>query len=201
MFAHDKYGRCFLGVPPQGYADYAFFQHILASLDDINGRCAILFPHGILNRIVETDIRKELLSIDVLDAIISVGKNLFYNSPMEACVVVCSKNKPDNKKGKVLFLNARDQLSQDGKDTFLSKEHIRKISMWYNEYKDIPGRSRIVENEEILQNKECSLSVSLYAPLNKGYNSYGNSDELLKEWDGCSMTIHENINTLISLIS
>jgi len=130
MFANDKYGRCFLGVPPQGYADYAFFQHIIASMSETNGRCAILLPHGILNRIVETDIRKELLAIDVLDTIISVGKNLFYNSPMEACVVVCNRNKPKYKQGKVFFINARDQIVQEGKDTFLSKEHIRTISNW-----------------------------------------------------------------------
>ena len=79
-FASDKWGRNFLGTPPQGYADYAFIQHILASMKEDTGRCAILLPHGILNRIVETGIREEWVKTDMLDAIISVGKNLFYSS-------------------------------------------------------------------------------------------------------------------------
>lgn len=200
-FAHDKWGRNFLGTPPQGYADYAFFQHIIASMSEDNGRCAILFPHGILNRIVETDIRKELLKIDVLEAVISVGKNLFYNSPMEACVVVCNRNKPENKRGKVYFINARDQIAQDGKDTYLSKEHIKKISDWYKGYIDIPGRAKVVSNEEIFENKDCSLSVSLYATLYKDNGNYENVTKLLPEWESCSDTVQKELNNLISLLS
>lgn len=60
-FEHDKYGRCFLGVPPQGRADYAFIQHILASMNEENGRCAILLPHGVLNRLSEKRYPQELV--------------------------------------------------------------------------------------------------------------------------------------------
>ena len=56
-FENDKYGRCFLGTPPQARADYAFIQHILASMDEKNGRCAILLPHGLLFRKEELEIR------------------------------------------------------------------------------------------------------------------------------------------------
>lgn len=92
-FMNDKWGRNFLGTPPQGYADYAFIQHILASMDENTGRCAILLPHGVLNRIVECDIRKKWLQQDCLDSIIGIGKNLFFNSPMEACIIVCRRKK------------------------------------------------------------------------------------------------------------
>ena len=200
-FEHDKYGRCFLGVPPQGYADYAFFQHIIASLSEGRGRCAILFPHGILNRIVETDIRKELLNIDVIDAIISVGKNLFYNSPMEACIVICNKNKPLHKKGKVLFINARDQVSQDGRDTFLSRIHIERICEWYRNYQDIVGRAKIVANDEVVLNKDCSLSVSLYAPLGKEKDDYGEISKLLTSWSDSSEHARNEVIKLKTLIS
>lgn len=57
-FMNDKWGRNFLGTPPQGRADYAFFQHILASMDDKTGRCAILFPHGVLFRDEEQSLRE-----------------------------------------------------------------------------------------------------------------------------------------------
>ena len=73
-FEHDKYGRCFLGVPPQSRADYAFIQHLLASMGERNGRCAVLLPHGVLNRNEESDIRKNLIQLDNIDAVIGNTK-------------------------------------------------------------------------------------------------------------------------------
>ena len=77
-FENDKYGRNFLGTPPQGRADFAFFQHILKSLKPGTGRCAILFPHGILFRGEETDMRKKLVESDLVECVIGIGKNLFF---------------------------------------------------------------------------------------------------------------------------
>ena len=65
-FASDKYGRNFLGVPPQGRADYAFIQHIIASLDEETGRCAILLPHGILFRKEEREMREKMVGLEIL---------------------------------------------------------------------------------------------------------------------------------------
>ena len=92
-FEADKYGRNFLGVPPQGRADYAFLQHILKSLKPETGRCAILFPHGVLFRNEEKDMREKLVRSDMLECVIGLGPNLFYNSPMEACIVICRTKK------------------------------------------------------------------------------------------------------------
>ena len=79
-FEHDKYGRNFLGTPPQDCADYAFIQHILASMDENNGRCAILLPLGLLSKVSELEMRTNLIKSDLLEAIIGLGPNLFYNS-------------------------------------------------------------------------------------------------------------------------
>jgi type I restriction enzyme M protein len=91
----DKWGRNFLGTPPQGRADYAFQQHILASLSD-KGRCAVLWPHGVLFRNEEQAMRTKMVEQDWVEAVIGLGPNLFYNSPMEACVVVCNRRKPQH---------------------------------------------------------------------------------------------------------
>ena len=90
----DPWGRNPLGTPPQGRADYAFFQHILRSLDPKTGRCAILFPHGVLFRKEEAEMRRKLIEADLVECVLGLGPNLFYNSPMEACVVICRSRKP-----------------------------------------------------------------------------------------------------------
>ena len=111
-FEADKYGRNFLGVPPQGRADYAFLQHILKSLKPETGRCAILFPHGVLFRNEEKDMREKLVRSDMLECVIGLGPNLFYNSPMEACIVICRTKKSDDHKGHVLFINAVNEVTR-----------------------------------------------------------------------------------------
>ena len=98
-FENDPYGRNIWGLPPQGCADYAFQQHIHESLDNKNGRAAILWPHGILFRDMEKEIRKNMINTDIVEGIIGLGPNLFYNSPMEASILICNKKKkgPDIK--------------------------------------------------------------------------------------------------------
>lgn len=109
-FSADKYGRNFLGVPPQGRADYAFLQHIIKSLDEKTGRCAILFPHGVLFRNEESAMREKLVRSDIVECVIGLGPNLFYNSPMEACIMICRMNKHPERRGQVLFINAINEV-------------------------------------------------------------------------------------------
>lgn len=199
-FMNDKWGRNFLGTPPQGYADYAFIQHILASMEDHHGRCAILLPHGILNRIVEAGIRQNLVELDVIDSIISIGKNLFFNSPMEACIMLCRNDKPDYKKNKVLFINARDLIVQQTGNSYLSPEHINEISRIYREYSNIDGRSKIVDGETIKNSKDCSLSVALYIGSTIKKDELPSIDMAYDEWCRCASSLKVSINTLTDLL-
>lgn len=197
-FMNDKWGRNFLGTPPQGYADYAFIQHIVSSMNDYNGRSAILLPHGILNRIVESSIREEWVKTDTLDAIISIGKNLFFNSPMEACIIVCRKNKPSERKGKIIFINARDLVIRETANSYLSYNHINTITKLYNDFKIVEGRTAIIDNDVILQSKDCSLSVSLYVKkLSDDF--YEDIDDLITTWESSSVSLHNQFNLLNEL--
>ena len=161
MFAHDKYGRCFLGVPPQGRADYAFFQHILASMDPKTGRCAILFPHGVLFRDDEFEMRKKLVETDTLDCIIGLGPNLFFNASMEACIVICNNKKGAERKGKVLFIDAKNDVSRKNAESYLENSHIKKIVEAYLQYSDKDGFAKVISNDDILENRSL-LSIQSY---------------------------------------
>lgn len=111
-FMNDKWGRNFLGTPPQSKADYAFIQHIIASMTPKTGRCSILLPHGILFRKEERVMRENLVKMDTLEAVIALGHNLFYNSAMISCILVCRVNKPVERKGKVIFIDAENEVSR-----------------------------------------------------------------------------------------
>ena len=160
-FANDKYGRNFLGTPPQGRADYAFFQHILKSLNRKDGRCAILFPHGVLFRDEEKDMRAKLVDLDYIDCIIGLGPNLFFNSNMEACIVICRTVKPYERRGKILFINALKEYTHRSTETYLEQKHIDKIAEAYRSYKEVPYFSKVVTNELIKENKYL-LTISQY---------------------------------------
>lgn len=162
-FESDKYGRNFLGTPPQGRADYAFFQHILKSLDEKTGRCAILFPHGVLFRGEEQEMRENLVRSDLIECVLGIGRNLFYNSPMEACIVICRTNKTKERKGKILFINAKHEVTRKNAQSYLEKVHIDKISKVYEEYREEEKFSRIVDNKDVLDNSG-ELTISLYLP-------------------------------------
>jgi len=168
-FACDKYGRNFLGVPPQGRADYTFLQHILISLKKETGRCAILFPHGVLFRNEERSMREKLVRSDMLDCIIGLGPNLFYNSPMEACIVICRTNKFGDRQGKVLFINAVSEVQRNNAQSYLDDNNIHKIASTYDRNEFFDGFSKIATIQDIEDNN-FSLSIPLYVKANSQDN-------------------------------
>jgi len=160
-FAADKYGRNFLGTPPQGRADYAFFQHILKSLDQHTGRCAILFPHGVLFRNEEAALREKLVRSDLVECVIGLGANLFYNSPMEACIVICRTNKRPDKRGQILIINALNEVTRKNAHSWLDDSHIKKIANAYDQYTDVDGFAKVITVADAESNG-WSLSIPLY---------------------------------------
>ena len=160
-FESDKYGRNFLGVPPQGRADYAFIQHILASLKPDTGRCAILLPHGILFRNEESAMREKLVRSDMVECVIGLAANLFYNSPMEACILICRMTKRPERRGQVLFINAVNDVERKNAQSFLEDRHIKKIADAYQNYCDDSGFARVATIQDIANNN-FSLSIPLY---------------------------------------
>jgi type I restriction enzyme M protein len=160
-FAADKYGRNFLGTPTQGRADYAFFQHILKSLNPKTGRCAILFPHGVLFRSEESALREKLVTSDLVECVIGLGANLFYNSPMEACIVICRTSKLPERRGQILLINAVNDVTRKNAQSYLEDAHIRKIADTYERYTDIDGFAKAITLADAAQNA-YSLSIPLY---------------------------------------
>lgn len=197
-FSTDKYGRNFLGTPPQGRADYAFIQHILKSMDSDTGRCAILLPHGVLFRNEETEMRKKLVESDLIEAVIGIGKNLFYNSPMEACILVCRSKKPLNRLGKVLFINARHEVTRKNAESYLEDAHIEKIAQSYNEYATKEGFAYVASKDEIAK-QGYELSISLYIDDNTGVSAKP-FETAYSDWNISHNDMMSATNSLVSML-
>ena len=195
-FMNDKWGRNFLGTPPQGRADYAFFQHILASINELNGRCAILFPHGVLFRKEEKDIRNKLIRLDLVECVIGIGRNLFFNSCMDACIIICRRNKPNERKGKILFIDAKNEVTRKNAESYLEPQHIEKIVKAYNTFLTCEKFCTVVENEEVLKHN-AKMSVALYVKN----NSFANEDDIdpeeaVEEWLKQSETLANELSKM-----
>lgn len=194
-FMNDPYGRNIYGVPPQSRADYAFFQHIIKSLDPTTGRCAILFPHGVLFRDAEKHMREKLINDDVLDCVLGLGRNLFYNSTMDACVVFCQMRKPKRKKNKILFINAINEVMREETQSFLMPEHIEKIIGAYKSYSDIDGFSKVVDIGDI---RDSDLSVQIYVrpDTDKMEGSDVSLKQLIMNWEHSLANVKSSLNGL-----
>jgi type I restriction enzyme M protein len=175
----DPWGRNFLGTPPQGRADYAFFQHILKSMDPKTGRCAILFPLGVLERHAESQMRNNLIQNDLVECVIALGKDLFYNSPMEACIVICRSQKPTDRRGKVLFISATNEIQRVRQYSSLSAENQERILVAYQAFGDEAGFSAVVSVQDILK-KSGTLSVRKYVRTG---GSEGDTTNLATTWN------------------
>jgi len=198
-FESDKYGRNFLGTPPQGRADYAFFQHILASMKPITGRCAILFPHGVLFRNEEKDMRKKLVESDLLDCIIGLGPNLFFNAPMEACIVIARTHKEPERRGKVLFINAVKEVTRKNAQSYLEDGHIEHIASAYNNYCDEENYAKVATIHDI-EAQDFSLNIPLYVRGEVIVDPVLSVQECVDDWLMQSIAVRESTDALIALL-
>jgi type I restriction enzyme M protein len=204
-FASDPWGRNLYGTPPQGRADYAFWQHIQCSLAPKRGRCAILFPHGVLFRKEEAEMRRKMIEADVIECVLGLGPNLFYNSPMEACVVICRTAKPKARKGRILFINAVGEVTRERAQSFLTDDHIERIVDAYRDFRDEPGFTRVATLEEI-RAKDGNLSIPLYIgqalmTVREEAATYGAEDPLisaLSGWIESAAQVRQSLNALLA---
>ena len=197
-FTNDAFGRNIWGTPPQGCADYAFQQHIMKSLKPDTGRCVVLWPHGILFRDAEKEMRRKMIESDCVDCVIGLGANLFYNSPMEACLLICCTKKTAERKGKILFINAVDEVKKNKTISMLENHHIEKIFKTYKDYKNIEGFAKVVSNDDILNNG-ATLNISQYVSrLEVKDNTPKQSFEgIYAEWDSNRLELHKALEKLL----
>lgn len=198
-FAADPYGRNCYGIPPQGCADYAFYTHIINSMDPKTGRAAMLWPHGVLFRDSEEAIRKQVIESDIIEAVIGLGPNLFYNSPMESCVVVLRHNKPAERKNKILFINGVEQVTREQAHSSLSDDNLEVLTQSYFEPEKQSGITALVDIEGIRVN-QYSLSIPLYVQNDSGHEVH-DIEHAIEDWKVSRVKLKKQTNKLFNSLA
>lgn len=161
-WVNDPYGRNFAGMPPAKSGDYAWVQHMIKSMAPGTGRMAVVLPHGALFRMgKEGELREKILQMDLLEAVIGLGPNLFYGTGLAACILVFRQRKKKDRKKKVLILDASREFKTGRAQNELLPEHVERIHSWYRGYQNVEGVARVVTLDDIAAN-DHSLNIPRY---------------------------------------
>lgn len=162
VWESDPYKRNFAGLPSQKNGDFAWVQHMIASMQPDTGRMAVVLPHGVLFRMgAEGRIRREILEMDVLEAVIGLGPNLFYGTGLAACILVLRAKKTRNNSEKVLMVDASELYLRGRNQNTLEPEHAQQVLDWYRAFEDVEGHVRVVTLDEIAEN-DWNLNIPRY---------------------------------------
>ena len=163
LWEADPWSRASFGIPPESYGDYAFVQHMIASMTRTgNGRMAVVLPQGALFRkAAEGKIRTALLKHDLIDAVIGLAPNLFYGTQLAGCVVILRRKKPAARRNKVLIIDASSLFRKGRAQNFLELEHSEQIVSWYRSFEDVEDRAKVATLDEI-ENEGWTLNISRY---------------------------------------
>ena len=164
LMEDDRYGRFKYGVATNSSADWGWIQHMLASLKH-SGRVGVVLDQGALFRGgAEGSIREGVLRDDLVECVVALPEKLFYNTGAPGCLIFFNRNKPDSRKGKVLFVYAAGGFEKMSNMNRLRDEDIQGIISSFDNYQDVAKYAKSVELKEIEEN-DWNLSVTRYVDI------------------------------------
>ena len=196
---NDGYARFRFGVPPKTKGDLAFVQHMVAVLN-ASGRLGVVMPHGVLFRgSAEGKIRQRLLHEDLFEAVIGLAPNLFYGTGIPASILVLNRDKPAERKGKVLFIDASGELEEGSNQNLLRDQDIEHICSTFHAYTDVEKYARVVPFAEIEQN-DWNLNISRYVDTSEEEErvDVGGAVRRLRELERERATAEETMNRYLA---
>jgi type I restriction enzyme M protein len=169
VYKNDPYKRFEFGIPPTNSADWGWIQHMYASLKE-NGKIAVVLDTGSVSigsgnvgSNKERDIRKKFVDNDLIEAVILLPENLFYNTTAPGVIIVINKNKEH--KNQILLINASSLYEKERPKNRLTDEGIEQVYEIYKNWEEREGLSKIVSKEEVARN-DYNLSPSRYVAIN-----------------------------------
>src|ERR1039457_6350160 len=198
-WATDPWGRNLAGTPPKKYGDWAWVQHMVTSMAPKSGRLAVVLPHGALfRRGAEGKIRSNVLAMDLIEAVIGLGPNLFYGTGLAACVVVARRTKAADRKRKVLMIDGSDLLRKGRNQNTLEPEHVATLLAGYVGFSDLKDRARVVPLEEITE-RGGNLNLAAYIAKadDESSGSLGDATTALRAMLDAAWDAEDRLNALL----
>ena len=162
QFSSDVYGRNLWGSPTDSNADFAWLQHMVKSIDNKNGRLAVVLPQGVLFRSgKEGDMRKAMIESDKLQYVIALVGGVFYSAGVSACILVLNNNKPDAHREKVCFVDASNIYTAQRAQNIMTEKDIQTVFDLCSSYTNVIEKCAVSTLDDI-RSKDWSLSVSGY---------------------------------------
>lgn len=177
---NDLYGRNLYGTPNDSNGDYAWIQHMVASMKPVVGRMAVVLPQGVLFRgDTEQRIREKLIREDKIEAVITLGDKLFYGTGLSPCFLVLRAQKPTAHVNRILMVDGTKILTKRRAQNVLEESDVDRLYELYHNYRDEEDFARVVTNEDVLK-KDCNLSPNRYIQYHQAEReSY---DEVLEQF-------------------
>lgn len=154
------------GFPTNQSADWAWVQHMYASLKE-NGKLAVILDTGAVSRgsgsnnDKEKAIRNKLVELDLIETVVLLPENLFYNTGAPGLILMIRNKKPKERQGKILLINATPEFEKQKPKNYLKVENIRRIVEVYDRFEEQEGFSKIITKEQAKES-DYNLSPSLY---------------------------------------
>lgn len=155
----DRYKRFFRGVPPKSKGDYAFISHMIETTQEVDGRVAVVVPHGVLFRGgAEGKIRQKLIEENLLDTVIGLPANLFFGTGITAAILIFKRNRSNQR---VLFIDASRDFEAGTNQNYLRKKDIKKIAITYRAHKSVDRYTHLADFNELKENG-FNLNIQRY---------------------------------------
>ncbi|MCM1188292.1 MAG: N-6 DNA methylase [bacterium] len=162
QFASDIYGRNLWGCPTDSNGDFAWLQHLVKSMKEKTGRCAVVLPQGVLFRGgKEGEIRRQLVESDKLECIITLVGGVFYSTGVSACILLLNNNKVHTHKGCICMIDASAIYTAQRAQNIMTEDDINQVYALYENYEDMVGKAKIVTLDDI-RSKDYTLAVNNY---------------------------------------
>jgi type I restriction enzyme M protein len=162
VWESDPWGRASFGLPPDSYGDYAWVQHMVASMAQVNGRMAVVLPQGALFRKgAEGVIRKRLLEQDLIEAVIGLAPNIFYGTSLAPSIMILNRAKSDARTQKVLVVDASSLFRKGRAQNYLDPAHAQQIVGWVQAFDNVEHRAKIVSLDEV-KAEDWTLNIARF---------------------------------------
>ena len=166
-WASDKYKRNLWGTPSDSCGDFAWIQHMIASMAPAHGRMAVVMPQGVLFRgNQDGEIRKKMVESDLIEAVVTLGDKLFYGTGLSPCFLILRRMKPAAHSGRILMIDGTKILTQRRAQNVLEPADVDKLYALYKQYEDVEDFSKVVTLQEVRE-KDYNLSPNRFVEYHK----------------------------------